>query len=471
MMNVSNFRFLRILVIFPFLLASRNIMESGFLNDLATRTASIRRSRSEYEFIVEKSTVDLSQLARKIDSNNNTTSNSANSTTREHRPILVLHVGPHKTGTSTIQCDLTYFQHLLHEEASFTYIGRQYRECMHPRVKSAAHSFGIDTRRLISCLDRHDKEPCGSKKEWAHLTKTLAALAAHRQNVIISDEAFSRMKINDRNLAFLHRALNQYFEVRVIIVYRHFYSWLLSQYNEHYKPLGNRKFYQKWPGEGGKPIHTFAHYYERQLEQHSHIGNYQIAADGGNYQLASAVRNLHPVVYLAQRWNAYAEKIVIVDMHQVGDLTTNFVHHALSPEASAIYSTRQGRAPGRPNPSLNLDSDRIVVRAREMGLLRKSTRLSRRALSHYVEQILDKKARPESLPWTCVNETKLDHLMKQSLLFESLTFPDVSNATLQRHESTFREDVKRRKFCNLNADSLLSMAFAHGLFATLNKLS
>ena len=40
-------------------------------------------------------------------------------------PTLVLHIGPHKTATSTIQCDLTHFKHELQENGNFVFLGRK----------------------------------------------------------------------------------------------------------------------------------------------------------------------------------------------------------------------------------------------------------------------------------------------------------------------------------------------------------
>ena len=54
----------------------------------------------------------------------NTLVNRNNDTTSH--PKLVLHIGPHKTGTSSLQCDLSHYQNDLYKNASVVYLGRIY---------------------------------------------------------------------------------------------------------------------------------------------------------------------------------------------------------------------------------------------------------------------------------------------------------------------------------------------------------
>lgn len=68
-------------------------------------------------------------------SRNSTTSSTVFSkTSKSHngeRPTLILHIGPHKTATSSIQCELIYSRDKLFQNTnvSFVYLGRMYRDC------------------------------------------------------------------------------------------------------------------------------------------------------------------------------------------------------------------------------------------------------------------------------------------------------------------------------------------------------
>ena len=75
-----------------------------------------------------------------VKSNNDTTS----------RPILILHIGPHKTGTSSLQCDLSHYQNELYKNESVVYLGRIYSKCINRKHRLIG---SINTRALINdCL-------------------------------------------------------------------------------------------------------------------------------------------------------------------------------------------------------------------------------------------------------------------------------------------------------------------------------
>lgn len=505
-----------------------------------------------------------SSLERSYNNNNN---NDNRQNSRRRRPILVLHVGPHKTATSTLQCDLSYYfaaaaapqqqppqpsknQHYDsnnetmaddddNSNNNFVYLGRQYGECL-PRsnnknkqsktgaAAAAAKYASADTRRLIACLDRHHSstKPCDATSGFARFERTLSSLAQQQQNAILSDEAFSRMKMvrsDDNNghqllLATLHR----YFEVRLVVNYRRYFAWLLSQYNEHYKPLPNRKHYQRWPtvgsgngddergrgrgGGGGSPMRPFVEFYQRleeQLRNKTDIDRVRSAAAKGDYPLAAARSNLHPAAYLLQLWTRQAtscnitlEKTVVVNIHDDDnesgndDVTGKFVRQALSKEAYEKYRQQMDndkssqRPPGRPNPSWNLDYNMLAVEARAQGLFdtkHNNPRLTRSRVARYVERLFAEKAiNPANLPRVCLNETQLRQFRDRSLdlertLFDNNQLPLSSTTTRsqlerwrERHEADFANAARAQKFCNLDARQLLLDPDVRAVFELLN---
>ena len=404
---------------------------------------------------------------------NTTLSGGGSNNNNNSLPLLVLHIGPHKTATSTIQCELTHFRGSLHEEAQWTYLGRQYRECKRPH-DSADPRYSIDTRRLIACLDHHSTtSPCDERPEWIKFEQTLAALAGESRNAVISDEAFSRMKVNDRNMELLQGTLNRYFSVKVVIVYRHYFSWLLSQYNEHYKPLPNRKFYHLWSDEGGHYIKPFVDYYTRHERERRNQGNYQHAAAKGNYQLAADASNLHPAAYLKKWWSNYYSYVIVVNMHEPGDVATNFVRQALSSVAYTVFRHQRNelKPPRRPNPSWNLDFDMLAVEARSRGLIKRSERIHRRSVAKYIEKTFEKATIDHTaLPRVCLNETQLTEFLNRTLFLERTIFLERSQASLQQHEADFADAAKNFKFCNLETEELLARDDVQTIFEPLNNL-
>jgi hypothetical protein len=399
----------------------------------------------------------------------------------QSQPILVFHIGPHKTATSTIQCELTHDQNFLHERGNFTYLGREYPECKGPaRPKS---TFSIDTRMLVRCLDHHsEEEPCHETSVWKEFDQALADLARGNQNVLISDEAFSRLKLsNSEKLELLLSTLQKHFHLRVIIYYRHYHSWFLSQYNEHYKPLSRREIYRKWPGEGGKRIKTFVEFY-RQYKKEVGVGSYETAAAKGNYQYAADRMQVHPAVYLQKRWTDPAlpsavKDVRIINMHEdEGGVTYQFIGQALSPELAQIYYRHKQRQNSgtpalRKNPSLNLDFDILTVAAREQHLFPREERFERRRVAYFTEKVLQKNANTSSLlelPHVCLDGDKMQQFLNHSLEMERTVFQGSIRSQL---EQDFMQEAEKLKFCNLDTAKLLNYTNVQKMFQSLTVLA
>ena len=127
-------------------------------------------------------------------------------------PILVLHVGPHKTATSTIQSELGHYRQKLHEDASVAYMGRFYGTKHLPSSHKKASlkpqsSINVgpkfDTRELMrKCFRQGEKYK--EQKIWKLLEEQVAYFAHHNKSVILSDEAFHHKSVadNDRGMMY-----------------------------------------------------------------------------------------------------------------------------------------------------------------------------------------------------------------------------------------------------------------------------
>ena len=373
------------------------------------------------------------------------------------RPLVVLHIGPHKTASSTIQCEFTHHYEVLYKEASFAYIGRQYPECQQKR--STRTRYQVDTRQLVSCLNRHDADnrPCDKRSEWKDFETLLEALARKKKNVIISDEVFARMTTSSESMELLKETLSRRFRVKVVVVYRRYYEWLFSMYNEKYKPLGRRSRYQEWPGSHhGIEMRTFVDYYRRSLQYEGF----------GGYQLKAEKANLHPAEWLRQLWTLYFSHVVIFNMHQAGEtLVTNFMHQVLPGTEDAIKYIRQHKAPYKVNPSVCLDYDILGVAAYRQGLVRK--KLKRRQVSFAVEKLFKtfqtKHNKTISLPMVCLLQNEKDTLLNRSLALERTVLHDIGDK--EQHTLAFAE--ARNKFCNVDTKEVLANKAWQKFFSSL----
>jgi len=191
------------------------------------------------------------------------------------KPLLVLHIGPHKTASSELQCELAYVSQRNHDadddNPSILFLGRTYRECLRyyppDDPRNPRNLPTINTRWIVDCLDGVDggghervmvvtgkgndddddddsprwrMESCVSGLE-GHLEA--AAKLSNRTVVMISDEAFSRLRRGGDgdddfmdSYRVLFSALSRHHRVRVSMVYRRFYEWLVSNWDEAYKP-------------------------------------------------------------------------------------------------------------------------------------------------------------------------------------------------------------------------------------------
>lgn len=265
----------------------------------------------------------------------------------DKRPNLVLHVGPQKTASSTLQDAWHKPQGLL----SLL------------RADNYRYEFINPHRGFFQCQvyggGFHD---CVASKK---LKDVLVSAAHNQKNLLLSDENLDgvyaetlRDVIDD----------NQ-FKVSVVVVYRRIHEWLVSWYNQINKSTnkdvhgnilldhnGNpyREEHTHWPDQGGVKVPTFSQWYQDYTKY---------------WKPSELVANHHSISFM----NAYKplfENIVVYNMHQDGDLVKNFMCDVV-PDAQHCCDRLKNGALNIPrvNGSVKLDHDILAVEARERGLL------------------------------------------------------------------------------------------------------
>jgi len=366
----------------------------------------------------------------------------------DRRPWLLVHIGPHKTGTSTIQCELSFLKEYLRNRSSTEYIGRVYRSCLSDPTAHVSNT--IDTRSLVRCLDQHsDSSPCSDREEWIEFARLLEKLAANQTNVIMSDEAISRAKLTDSNLRLFNATVSEHFRVKLVVVYRRYWEWLLSMHNEKYKPRSYRKRFRIWPDEqGGESMESFPVYYRRLLQWQGF----------GGYQMAAERQDVHAAYYLKEQFRRHFDDVRIFNMHQqTGTLLDNFVQ-TIVPDLQGAYAKRTSHRDTHHNPSANLDYDLLATAARKRGLLRYS--LQRRHVTHAVAGILGSFSYSNqttttiggAVPLECLTDTERATLLNRSLALERHMFPKDADDWVEPHQAAFAE----ANFCNVDTDQALA---------------
>lgn len=131
---------------------------------------------------------------------------------------LVIHVGPHKTGTTTIQNELASRASLLKVDGWTFPHGRN-------------NKFGP-----ARCYFGEGREKCNS---WL---KAIAMFKKNSQKVVISDEAWCKNKLDLGQLASDLSELN----TTIIMFYRPFYEWIGSVYRQKQKGSASPTGFARW---------------------------------------------------------------------------------------------------------------------------------------------------------------------------------------------------------------------------------
>lgn len=151
----------------------------------------------------------------------------------------LIHVGPHKTGCTSLQQYIVFNSRVLHQDNYVQPLVPE-RGSLWKRSSYIAHCFQAED-------EKDSWYGCPSTKRESilnYFTSFLSEAVQNKQNVIMSAEDFSRSTIN---VGELRDYFVPHFKMHVVLHYRRFYDWLPSFYNEAAKMgslprLGDKKY-------------------------------------------------------------------------------------------------------------------------------------------------------------------------------------------------------------------------------------
>mmetsp|Transcript_7831 Transcript_7831/g.16313 ORF Transcript_7831/g.16313 Transcript_7831/m.16313 type:complete len:383 (-) Transcript_7831:210-1358(-) len=234
-----------------------------------------------------------------------------------------------KTATTTIQRSFEQHADLLYQLSSAVYLGKFSwgGACRRPHDDGVAYC--VDPERFALYATPQ------SAKEFAH-----AAGVLRRDGVgaVVSMEELSLGIINpDHDLFFGSvSGLRKEWNVTLCVTYRRYFEWILSSYNQ----IEKHRLSYRWPrrssintGIDRATTCTFGRWFEG-LHRHSDGGgDAHTNATTCYYRwIRSFDPSVHPVDYIIHKFRAKLDGISIrvFNMHQEGDLFTNFVVSPLS---------------------------------------------------------------------------------------------------------------------------------------------
>lgn len=331
---------------------------------------------------------------------------------------LIIHVGPAKTATTTLQSDLYSLTDSLEKRDNYLYMGRQSKN------KWLQDLF-------LTCPSSIQSSPRCPKRlvRW---------LSAWRNNSIIFSEEYSCNALwDDTAITAVREQIlpNLHHHVAVVATYRRFHEWLVSARKQRDAQLQQR---QLWPQEGGTRTDAWR---ETQLLR------LRDRKQGRPHYLHDCL----------QQWYDLNVSVTILNLHDEIPLTELFLCHYL-PDASNVCQAYQQRPYyhehyANARSGVDYFFDNIVFDAAEAGLFNTTQARRRKAvkqLTTYFQKELNKSI--DILPMNCPSVMELDELLHESIHWEQHFAPDLYDK--RGFYESFQQLVESKSFCRVDTKSL-----------------
>ncbi|KAL7571321.1 hypothetical protein ACA910_007642 [Epithemia clementina (nom. ined.)] len=178
-----------------------------------------------------------------VSSSQDTIASLTPTTSHPRRPNFVLHVGPGKTGTTSIQCALqTHKNMLANEKEGYTVYYTESCNTPLPGYKQPSPVLYLCLRQDLEKKDENNEMALPAcMKEYFRQWKSIGA-SSSSSSIIVSDEHLFNTPPQRYNA--LLQLLSEDFDVTVISFYRNFVESTVSLYAQRFKRVLERK---EWP--------------------------------------------------------------------------------------------------------------------------------------------------------------------------------------------------------------------------------
>ena len=353
----------------------------------------------------------------------------------------IIHMGPHKTGSTSIQhASKKYIEQLRQDQYEMPWAVNREKF----REKSTVSRQNQNQVNFATCfIPSTDEE----RKEWPCDSDLLLSgldIARRRKNLFVSAETFD--KIDFAGVDMLHSYLSQWDNVMIVISCRRFYSLLASIYNELTKDRTHSH------SHGSIIDFTIAHLKET---------NYQTLPS----QHVSSLPNL------LERVNTQfgMDNITIINYHMNDPVEAMFCQTMPNAVHTCNAITQLSHI-AVANPSKDLTYDNLVYGAIEKGLISITTdhKLSEISLAARTYQENTLNLTSSDLSHICLPSEVANDLLLVSLDYErkmKKLFPRVLEG-MNDLESDFGATLS--KFCKVDIEKTLSDEGWRNLFQSLN---
>jgi hypothetical protein len=331
-------------------------------------------------------------------------------------------MGPHKTGTTTVQLLTGQFMQELNEDGYHMPFEWSYDHRKKNGVQFAAC--------FVHPFDNFEKEeftrlPCAVELLLGGLK-----IGQQRKNLLVSAEAFD--KSDDAGLEALAAYMAIFDETIVALFYRRYFEWLPSMINQHRK---NRSI----PHEQENWNLTIVDFVQQSYQE----------------------REIHSLFNVFDRVKKYFDHIEVVNMHNEKNSNEEFFCEVIPNAKRACEALKRGGAKSNKvkNPRVDLMYEDLVYTAMKNGLVdintNKQVHDATRAVQKYQEGALN--LTRNDLPITCLASEAKEWLLDVSLDIEKTLFPEFFKSPLgeERLRAEFEVHAKT-DLCELDVIGVLS---------------
>ena len=315
----------------------------------------------------------------------------------KNKQFFILHIGPTKTGSTSIQCGLSEYSKHLAEEDGYYYIGKDPISCRHVHPSAlvlasqrtvnsetgmdrSIYNNSIHSSMANNQIPLKGKDTIRDLIDGKILSKLEERLREHHSqghHVIFSAEEFESYPFVLSILAPLQKEWN----VKIVITYRRYYEWLVSTYNQNKKMGMNR-----WPTKSRRKASNLVEFLSKHTlslnEARDVLENNNPIAKTKKHQWNTQDKftNLQNLYHTSKE---LFSDVTIFNFHNNGNLIENFLCNVLpsakktchlNKNKNNMYDSKNNSQPSfvQMNPSISLDASFLTDAAYHNGFLNKT---------------------------------------------------------------------------------------------------
>lgn len=365
--------------------------------------------------------IDIGTIEVKTINTINVPRNKVNMTTGSR---VVFHMGPHKTGSTSIQAAInsqSFKNSLLLDKL----------------VVGNDGPGGMTTKNaLVDCF--HNEQSCVGDSSNI-VMKQMGKALTENLGIIFSSEQFDYTR---GYLTEMKHFFHEFTDVQIILTYRRFFEWSLSWYMQ-----SKRNSWEKWlrPKKDGS------------RQDHKNFATFLASTNLSSYATSMTRYIINPYLFYKDHFN-----VTLINMHAGnGDSLDNFF---CNPVVNTPHTCKLRQRNELHIQNLNQmrgifeGYDEIAVAAFKARLIdprRISRTTARKLIRSHQEKILNLTAADFAL--TCPTQHQLNTLLEVSMKIEREYFPEFFESDQGEIElrKKFDDMVARSQFCSIDTDKVL----------------